>query len=317
MSSDAAPPGGHAGGIARDLPLPLEAFERYRDPAGPRVLRLDLSGVAVELAGLPETLAEAMIARYRPFLGSGDGAGGGHPLRVAVRAAPLDYFIPPPPADAAEYYRAPTAYDGSIFRLTTYRMAAWFDVRRREGQVLLGEGGFDPAPRAMENFLRAAVAWLAIDRGGFFLHGAGIVRRGRCYLFYGPTGAGKSTLSAQSREGAVVSDDLSLLLRESDGLYAVGSPFRGTYQGGAPVTGRFPVAGFYRLRKDQETSVRPGDAGCFADLLGNLPWVVDQLPRFPEFIDQVRRSVQGCRFAYLHFRKDEDFWPAIDRAEER
>ncbi|HUD70585.1 MAG TPA: hypothetical protein VMQ62_01375 [Dongiaceae bacterium] len=313
MSSDASTPGGRAGAAGRDLPLPLEAFERYRDPAGPRTLVLDLSGVAVELSGLPETLAEAMIARYGPFLGAGDGTG--RPLRVMVRSAPLDYFIPPPPADAAEYYRAPTAYDGSIFRLTTYRLAAWFDVRNREGQVLLGAGGFDPAPRAMENFLRSAVAWLAIDRGGLFLHGAGIVRRGRCYLFYGPTGAGKSTLAALSREGDVISDDLSLLLREPGGLVAAGSPFRGTYTGGGPVTGRFPVAGFYRLRKDQQTAVRPGDAGCFADLLGNLPWVVDQLPRFPDLIDQVHRTVEGSRFAYLHFRMDEDFWPAIDRAE--
>ena len=310
MSSDAMPPAGRDQGGDPGDPLPLEEFGRHTEPAGPAALTLDLSGVAVALSGLPESLAESMIARYGPFLGRPGGAA--QPLRVDVRAVARDYFVPPPPAGVAEYYRALTAYDGAIFRLTTYRLAAWFDVRRRAGQVLLARGDWDPAPRALENFLRSAVAWLAIDRGGFFLHSAGIVRRGRAHLFYGPSGAGKSTLAALSGEGEVLSDDLCLLLREPDGLYAVGSPFRGTYAGGGPVAGRFPVAGFYRLRKDQETRVRPGDAACFADLLGNLPWVVDQLPRFPDLIDHVHRSVAGCRFAYLHFRKDEDFWPAID-----
>jgi hypothetical protein len=59
--------------------------------------------------------------------------------------------------------------------------------------------------------------------------------------------------------------------------------------------------------------VRRGDAACFADLLGNLPWIVDQFPRHPRLIDHVRALVDGMPFAYLHFRKDADFWTAIDR----
>lgn len=300
MSSDAVPL----------VPLPVEEVARHPHPAGPRSLRLDLSGVAVELDGLPAPLADAMIARYGPFVGPA--GGGGNPLRVRVREAAADYFVPPPPAGAAETYRALTAYDGAVFRLTSYRLAAWFDVGRRIGDLALARGGWDPAPRAVENFLRSACAWLALDAGGFFLHGAGIVHGDRGYVFYGPSGAGKSTLAALSSEPRVVSDDLSLLLPGPDGLSLVGSPFRGTYSGGGPITGHFPIAGFYRLRQDTAIAVRPGDAACFADLLGNLPWVVDQLPRFPEIIDAVHRSLAGARFAYLHFRKDADFWPAID-----
>jgi hypothetical protein len=30
-------------------------------------------------------------------------------------------------------------------------------------------------------------------------------------------------------------------------------------------------------------------------------------------IDRVRALVDTAPFAYLHFRKDEDFWPAVDR----
>lgn len=298
--------------VAPGAPLTVEEIARPARPAGTRSLRLDLPGLAIELHGLPEATADAMIARYGPFLGAANGAG--RPLRVDVGDAGVDYFVPPPPAEVAEIYRALTAYDGAIFRLTTYRLAAWFDVSRRTGRIALARGDWDPAPRALENFLRSACAWMALDAGGLFLHGAGIVHRDRGYLFYGPSGAGKSTLAALSSEPRVVSDDLSLLLPGPGGLELVGSPFRGTYAGGGPVTGRFPVAGFYRLRKDAVTAVRRGDAACFADLLGNLPWVVDQMPRFPAIIDAVHRALGDARFAYLHFRKDEDFWPAIDAA---
>jgi hypothetical protein len=93
---------------------------------------------------------------------------------------------------------------------------------------------------------------------------------------------------------------------------AAGSPFRGTYAEGGPVPGLFEIAGFYRLRKDERTFVRRGDGGCFADLIGNLPWIVDHLPAHAHLIDRVRALVDRAPLAYLHFRKDEDFWPAIE-----
>ena len=312
MSSSQDPPGG-AGGVpaGRREPLTVAEFHAWPRPAGPSAARLDIAGVAVELSGLPASLAETMMARYPPWIGTPTGAG--RPLTIEVLEAPLDYFIPPAFANSWEVYRVLTAYDGAVFRATSYRLAWWFDIGRGTGQVALAHGDLDPASRAMENFLHSAVAWLAIERGGFFLHGASIVRDGRCHLFYGPSGAGKSTLSTQSRDGRVISDDLTLVLGTPAGLMAAGGPFRGTYTEGGPVPGLFEVAGFYRLRKDQRTFVRRGDAGCFADLLGNLPWIVDQLPRHPHLIDRVRALVDAAPFAYLHFRKDEDFWPAIDR----
>jgi hypothetical protein len=290
-------------------PLAREEFARFTPRRG-LPARIDISGIAVEFEGLPEDLAGTMRGRYSPYIGPATGAGS--PLRIQVMEAALDYFISPGFTWQPEIYRALTAFDGRIFCLTSYRLAAWFDLRSRAGQVALARGELDPASRAIENFLRSAVAWLAIDSGGFFLHGASIVRDGSAYVFFGPSGAGKSTLAAASRSGDVISDDLTLVLRRPEGLRAAGGPFRGTYTAGAPVVGLFPAAGFYRLQKDDRTLVRAGDPACFADLLGNLPWIVDQLPRHLYLIDRVRALVIDASFRYLHFRKDEDFWPAID-----
>ncbi|MFQ5877772.1 MAG: hypothetical protein ACE5JH_08825, partial [Acidobacteriota bacterium] len=277
---------------------------------GARSAWIDIAGLAVELEGLPDALADSMAARYHPYIGPASGACDA--LRIEVVSAPVDYFLVPGFPGKAETYRVVTALEGTMFRSVSYWLAAWFDTGLRAGQVALGHGDLDPLPRAMENFLRSAIAWLAIDRGGFLLHGASIVRDGACFLFYGPSGAGKSTLAAMSPGGTVISDDLTLLLGTPGGLRAAGGPFRGTYTAGAPVVGTFPVAGLYRLRKDSRTRVEADDGGCFADLVGNLPFVVDLLPGRPDLIDRVRSLVEGTRLRYLHFGRGRDFWTAID-----
>jgi hypothetical protein len=298
--------------IRRDAvsPPPVEAFDAWPRAAGSRAARVEIADVAVEFEGLPDPLADRMAVAYAPYLTAPTGAG--RPLRVRALQAPIEYFVPPGFARGWEVYRMHTALDGGVFRTVSYRLASWIDVKHRQGAIALASGDLDPAPRALENFLRSAVAWLAIDIGGFFLHGASIVRGGRCYLFYGPSGAGKSTLSAMNSEGEVISDDLTLVLGRPGGIVAAGGPFRGTYTRGTPLVGTFPVAGFYRLRKDARTFLAPDDGGCFADLLGNLPFVVDQLPSHSHLIDRVRSRVDGARLRYLHFRKDENFWPAVD-----
>ncbi len=295
---------------APNAPLELAEFRRFKSPAGPGSLRIDISGIAVEFDGLPIELSAELARLYAPY--ASPVSGDGHPLRVDVRAAALDYFLPPRFAREWEVYRMLTALEDGRFHTLSYRLAGWIDVRQRMGQIALASGDLDPAPRALENFLRSTVAWLALDQNGFFLHGASIVRDGECFLFYGPSGAGKSTLAAMSDEGRVISDDLTLVLGRADGLVAAGGPFRGTYREGAPVIGTFPVAGFYRLRKDEAVRVAPDDGGCFADLLGNLPFVVDQMPAHPHLLDRIRGLVEGSRFHYLHFRRDRSFWPAID-----
>jgi hypothetical protein len=297
-------------GSDRTEPLTVKEIRAFSEPAGPRAVRLDIAGVSIEVAGLPAPLADTMQSRYTAWIGPS--AGTRAALRLSVVQAPLDYFVPPAFRTQAENYRVLTAYDGTIFRATSYRLAWWFDVSRGEGTVVLANGELDPAPRAVENMLRSAMAWIAIEGGGLFVHGASIVRDGACRLFYGPSGAGKSTLAALSRQGAVISDDLTLVLRQGQRLVAAGGPFHGTYTPERAVVGVFPVAGFYRLKKDERTCVRPGDAACFADLLGNLPWVVEQLPHHPHLFDRARTIVEGVPFYYLHFRKDEDFWNAID-----
>ena len=182
----------------------------------------------------------------------------------------------------------------------------------------------------MENVVRVATAWLAIMRGGVLMHSASIVKDGRAYLFFGQSGSGKSTLAALSRRGQVVSDDLTLMLPGAGGaIELVGAPFRGTYTGGAPVTGRYPVTAAFRLRKAAlpETPAQSGPSApsgveplkpgmAMAEAIANLPFVVDQLHLRPDLFSRAEKVLSSFPIRQLRFAKQDDsFWDAIEAAD--
>src|SRR5262245_57149557 len=88
----------------RVAPPPVEAFGDWRRAAGAGSARIEISDIAVEFDGLPETLLDRMSVVYAPYLVRPTGEG--RPLRVTIHQAPVEYFVPPPaPTAPAEEYR--------------------------------------------------------------------------------------------------------------------------------------------------------------------------------------------------------------------
>jgi hypothetical protein len=277
-----------------------------------KTVRLDLSGLTLDFKDLPPDLAARLRSRYHPFASSTE-SDAPAALRVQVLDAAREQFLAPREEDRS-YRLAAIPEDGGL-RMVAHGFAGWFALPSGEGVLALGAGSFDPRERALENYLRACVAWLALDRGGFLLHSASIVREdGRAFLFFGASGAGKSTLAAMNDEGRVVSDDLTLLLPDSVGrLEVIGTPFRGTYTEGEPVVGRYTLHSAYRLRQDPRTFVaRTSAAVAFAELLANLTFVVDQVDRVPGLADRLQSRLLSFPTYDLHLRKEPGFWRAIE-----
>jgi hypothetical protein len=289
----------------------MDFFAEPRPAGGERSVALCLGPLELEIGGLEPALAETLLKRYAPY--STAAASSGSALRVRVGVEPTDYFIDPP--EQMEFVPVRIACDGARVRYLSYRVAGWFDTVGGEGQLLLAGGDFEPPERAMENYIRAAVAWQAACRGGGLVHAASAVWKDRGYLFYGESGAGKSTLAACNQRARIVSDDLSLVLRGEDGPVLTGSPFRGTYQGGPPVVGAFPVRAGFRLVQAPEAAVLEIDRPrALSELVGNLPFVAEAFSVRPDLFDSVEQTFFGLPLAHLHFRKDDSFWDAIEAA---
>jgi len=305
--------GGRSYPARQGAPPPFEFFAVARPPAGAARFGLNLSTIRIEIEGLHASLADDLRARYGPYGDEGvprEGAA----LRIRFAREERDYFIEPP--DVAEFNPVWLACDDRQVRYMGHQLAGWFDTKARRGEILLTRGAFEPELRAIENYLRCAVAWCAAERGGALVHAASAVRNGKAYLFYGESGAGKSTLSAVSRRGRVVSDDLSLLLpRPEGGLDLIGSPFRGTYEEGEPVVGRFPLAAGFRIVKDVRAEVRSVPrAVAFGQLVGNLTFVAEAFRERPDLFASIEAAFAVVPLNHLHFAKDDSFWDAIDAA---
>jgi hypothetical protein len=296
-----------------DQPPPQDFFDEPRTAAGSQRVALRLDPLAIEIEALDAELADLLFERYSPYA-SRDVAPSGA-LRVRLARENTDYFIDPRPG-SMERVQLRIACDGDRVRYLSYQVAGWFDVGTGRGDLLLARGTFEPPLRAIENYVRVAVAWLAAARGGALVHAASAIWKDKGYLFYGESGAGKSTLSACNRRARIVSDDLSLVLPDDDGrLEVIGSPFRGTYEDGPAVRGRFPLAAGFRLIQAPTAQVRPVDQRqALAELVGNLPFVAEAFDARPDLFEQTLRVFSGLPLAHLHFSKDDSYWDAIDSA---
>ena len=289
----------------------MSFFEDRRPAGGDGSFCLNLAGLSIRIGGLDAAFRDQLDKRYHPYTGEPEDDA---VLEVELGHEDREYFFDPP--ERPELNRILIACDGDRVRYLGYRVAGWFDLGSQRGQVLLARGDYEPAHLALENYIRAAVAWNAAIRGGMLVHAASAVWKDRGYLFFGQSGAGKSTLSECNRRARVVSDDLSLLMPgRNGGLDLIGSPFRGTYEGGGPVQGRFPLAAGFRLIQDTSASVRDVlRIQVLGQLIGNLPFVAERFGDRPDLFDKVEQALTDVPLAHLHFRKDDSYWDAIESA---
>ncbi len=283
-------------------------------PLGGESLAMDFSGLSLAIDGLDADLARAAGARFREYLV--DAASLRADMRLSVHADPIEYYVVPDHGEKSEgYYRLRIVHEQGLIRLVTYGMAAWLDVKAGGGAASFSTGEWDPRERAFENLCRVAVAWIAVERGGFLIHGASIVRNGKAYIFFGRSASGKSTLASMNTEGTVISDDLSLVLPSSDGMVVAGTPFRGTWRGGPPVKGTFPLAAMFLLKQDTRTWVeQPTKIEAHAEFIANLPFVNDALHAHPGLMRHLDQRTGRVPLKVLRFRPHPEFWEVVDAA---
>jgi hypothetical protein len=297
----------------RGEPPPRAFFEPPRPALGDETFVLELGSLRVRLERLDAGRAEALRARFGAYASA---SAKPEDLRVALGLEDRAYFVTPP--EKPELNPVFLGFDADgVVRYLAYKIAGWIDANGRTGLALLAKGSYEPDVRAIENYVRVATAWMAIELGGALVHAASAVWKGKGYLFYGESGAGKSTLAEHDRRAQVVSDDLSLVLPDRTGVqHLIGSPFRGTYEGGPPVHGAFPLAAGYRLVQADEPLVDPVPrARGFAELVGNLPFVAEALVERPDVLTQLQTAFANVPLAHLEFRKgDDSHWDAIEAA---
>ncbi|MCG8457649.1 MAG: hypothetical protein MI919_15345 [Holophagales bacterium] len=176
----------------------------------------------------------------------------------------------------------------------------------------------------VENFFRLLVAYRLLELGGVLLHSAGVVAKGRAYVFSGHSGAGKTTISrlALASGRQVLSDDMNALCwhREPDGENGKGRarveklPFAGDLGRTPAPRASHPLAALCRLKKGEAT-IRPlGRAEAVAFFVGCAPFVNVDPHRLDRLGENLERITGNVPVHELRFPKSGGFWHLLEES---
>ena len=182
------------------------------------------------------------------------------------------------------------------------------DLACRKGWVRLT--GQWPA-EGLANFLRQAALRLALRQGGAVVHGACIVRRDEAFIFYGPSGAGKTTVCTLSDGFEVANDDLTAILKSGERLEAWGMPRAKRFPALSGRTGPFRIRAVFKLVQDTQTFLEPLPAALALAQLAALPKQFSD-GQAEQALHVLSDMVKTVPCYALHFTKSRDFWACIE-----
>jgi hypothetical protein len=167
-------------------------------------------------------------------------------------------------------------------------------------------------PYSLDAALRILHTLLLASRGGFLLHAASAVRDGRAFLFFGSSGAGKTTLARLAPSDAkLLTDEISYVRRNGAQYLAYGTPFSGELANTGENIGA-PIAGLYHLVKATTNRLDPmKSADAARVLLESVLFFAED----PSLVKMIFRSV--CDLVYqqpvyrLEFVPEQTVWGLI------
>ena len=287
-------------------------FHGLSCPFGSLDLEVRVADASARLHGLSSRQRADLAARYGIF--ARPVAGAAVDVEVDLHRSPRPGFLKVGRAAKAEAYRLLMRREEGKLLAWSYEWASCCDFAAGRATLAIGDDERTVFDRSIENFLRVVFAHLALARGGFLLHGSGVVRDGRAFVFFGPSGSGKTTVTTLSKGSLVLSDDLILIARSGAGRFeACSVPFRGLVTPPATSDARYPLAGMFRLVQDErdylEEISRPRAIG---EIVQSLPFVTERPEATARALDAVGDLAGQVPVRRLHFRKDAEFWRIVE-----
>ncbi|HOZ38446.1 MAG TPA: hypothetical protein PLH64_06860 [Anaerolineaceae bacterium] len=170
---------------------------------------------------------------------------------------------------------------------------------------------FDRVKLPVNEILFLLTHW-KLEEGYLPLHCSGVIHKGGLYLFSGPSGAGKTTISRLSAElgDEVLDEDQVLIYLSSDGRYfadAWGYSFK---------RGHVPIKAFFSLTKANSNDLEALSTSKTAQIIFEQTLTVigkqhthARIKDVFQKVAQLARAIPGYE---LRFTKSAEFWKLID-----
>ncbi len=168
------------------------------------------------------------------------------------------------------------------------------------------------------NFFRWFLSPLLIQKNKLMIHSSAILAHDskKAYLFFGPSGAGKTTISELASPRKILSDDMNVLHLEKGELLCSAGGVGGLYKPQVPIDKKYKIENIFWLIQDKHSSISSSTkkeqfkyllATCANLPLGNINKTLeDELFSLSESILS-HKEIQKLRFP-----KEISIWSMID-----
>lgn len=257
-----------------------------------------IAGSRVRITTPSGALLELLTERYRNFL---------QPRSTTEpAAAELDIEVVDEPPCAGQPDLLVALRDG-VWHLSRGDFDARWSPATRRGHIRQTLN-----PYSTDSVLRIVQSLVLSGENGFLLHASSMVRHGQAYVFTGPSGAGKTTMTRLAPADAVLlTDEISCVRRTGDEWRAYGTPFAGELGiSGACVSA--PIAGVYRLEQGSVTNVaRMTPAEGVRTVMRNLLFFTPDDAAGRQVLDTVCDLGAAVPVQRLTFTLDPQVWSAL------
>jgi hypothetical protein len=201
----------------------------------------------------------------------------------------------------------------SVFRVNAY--SGWFDMARRYATVTTPSHA--RALSALERTL-AYVCMQALPReyDALLLHSVGVEVNGLGHVFFGPSGAGKTTVARLSEgHGRVLSDESVILRNTNQGVMLDSTPFWGLSTPPAMIhraRKTVPLVALYALSHAPDfrlVRIRPWEA--VSALLDTEKVAIERVESASAWLSVAERLLAGVPVYRLSFPPTPDLWPFL------
>jgi len=159
-----------------------------------------------------------------------------------------------------------------------------------------GETCFYNIKYSFDSLLRIFFSIFLIKHNGFLLHSAGIKYKNKVLIFFGPSAAGKTTISSTVPKTKVLSDEVIALRKINKTWLAFSTPFFGELKGKGFLYSS-QVAVLFYLCKDKKNII---NFSHNKQIVFNCLQLAEDLTK-------------NCEFANLHFMPDKRIWEEIEK----
>lgn len=283
--------------------MEVDYYDSIKFKSKPKKFSIKIAGTNICIYSESSILLKDAINRYKKFSCKSEKS----TARVDVHISSAINF--PNPDGTEDFYNKQIFYDNFCIIYSNF-FTGYVNIEKNYAKLITSDN--DPLSW-LEHFLRITYAILALGNNEILFHGAGLVHDSKGYVFFGPSGVGKSTVTELSPHCSVLGDDLIVLKKNSHGFKIYASPFNSDNGKQNISNSNAKLKGLFRLRQDNATYIENmSPSKAMAELLSSISSINKNINGSFQAMELCNQIIsKNCCFD-LHFTRDDSFWRCVN-----